>query len=347
MTLVARRAVARALRRPLRVLGVAVLATGAVLAYLVLKEPTYQATLHLRLAEGDLTDPTSAPRPPRDVREFIANAALSRYQLEQIMKAHGLSAAWLARDPVSAIEDLRAEIGIEVTRDYFIYDRRRDEPPRSAYVTLSLLGSEPEKTAVVLHAIGQAVLREQAAHRSEDLAYARQVLGAQLARARERARAAQEALVHQRIQASQGGRRRSGAAEARLETLQAESVNAKQQVLALEQRLANMAFSAAAEGQQLGLRLELLDESMVSLSPRLTALKLVFRCVVAFAVALLLAIPALGAFDDRLYAPEDLLPHGIAVFGLLPRFPGDQAGSGGARAPRRAPRAPPDRWGPA
>src|SRR5512144_1882357 len=85
---VVRHVLSRSRHSWVRVLLVALLATAALVALRARKKPVYEATLYFRLEEGDVTDPDHAPPPPRDIREHIASVALSRQQLEQIMRKH-------------------------------------------------------------------------------------------------------------------------------------------------------------------------------------------------------------------------------------------------------------------
>ncbi len=327
----ARRVFARALRRPVRVLAIALLTTGAYIAWRALAAPSYEATLYFRLSEGDLTDPSNAPRPPRAIRDYISNVALSRTRVEQIMKKYHLSGAYLARNRVAAIDEFREDIKIDVSRNYFIYDRRQDESPRSALVTISLSGSDAEKTRAMLHEIGDAILKEQIEHRSSRLAQARELLGAQLTLARARVNSLQKAMDRLRIDLTNPDARGAIDIRARIAALQAETTGAIERVLVLERRSAAVAFSAAAEGEQLGLNFELFDESLIASAPQLTHFQLVCRAALVLTIVLLLTVPLVGAFDDRIYAPEDLAARGLPLFGALPRFPGDDAGSYGAR----------------
>lgn len=331
MALAARRAFARALRRPVRVVAIGLLVAGAYVAGRAWRAPSYQATLYFRLVEGEVTDLRLAPRPPAAIREYISSVALSRSRLEQIMRRYGISGSYLARDPVAAVEDFRQDIEVDVSRNYFIYDRRADDPPRSALVTISLRGSDPDRTRAVLRAIGDLILSEQAAQRSARLAQARELLGTQLKAARARSRSLQGAMdrLWADLRTADGG----GAVEirARISALRAEAKGAIERALALERRAAEVAFTSAAEGERLGLSFELFDESLVATAPHLAPLQLARRGAIALAIALLLTLPVLGALDDRIYAPGDLAARGLPLFGALPRFPGDEAGSSGTR----------------
>ncbi len=331
MALAARRVFARAVRRPVHVLAIALLATGAYTANRALQAPIYEATLYFRLAEGDLTDPNNAPRPPRAIGEYIASVALSRNRVEQIMNKYHWSGAYLARDRVAAIDEFREDIKIDVSRNYFIYDRRQGDAPRSALVTIALSGSDAEQTRALLHEIGDAIVQEQIAQRSGRLAQARELLDAQLTLARARTSSLQATLGRLWLDLANVGGRGAIDIQVQIAALQAEAKGAIEQVLALERRTGDVALSAAAEGEQLGLNFELFDESLVASAPYLTSFQLARRVTLVFAIAMLLTLPVVGAFDDRVYAPEDLEGRGLPFFGALPRFLGDDAGSYRAR----------------
>ena len=80
------------------------------------------------------------------------------------------------------------------------------------------------------------------------------------------------------------------------------------------------------------MKFELVDERVATFAPRLTVLELALRAGVIFAAALAVTATVAGALDDRIYAPQDLAAWGLPLFGALPRFPGDDAGSYRARA---------------
>lgn len=335
MAAVGRQALVRALRRPWRVLGIALLITGAYVAYRSRKAPSYEATLYFHLAEGDLADPNTAPRPLRSIRDYIANVALSRNRVEQLMRKYHMSQGLLARDPVAATEGFREDVEVGVSRNYFIYDRRPGEAPRSAQVTISLKGSDAEQTRAIVHDIGDAMLQAQIAQRHGRLTQARELLGAQLSLARARIKSQQANIDRLWLDAANADARGAIAIRAQIAAQQAGTQDAIEQVLALERRAADVAFTAAAEGEQLGMNFELFDESMDVYAPHLSPLQLMRLAAIVFAIVLFLAVPVVGAFDDRVYEPEDLRARGLPIFGALPRFPGDDAAAYRARVKTR------------
>jgi hypothetical protein len=329
---VARLVLARALHRRAPVLLVALLATGGATALRWLKQPTHEATLYFRLEEGDLGDAGHGLRPPPDIRQHIANVALSRKQLEQIMRKYHWSEGWLARDRAAAIDDFREGIEISVERNYFIYPRNPGEDPRSAEVRISLSGSDEEQVRAILREIGDAILLDQAAQRGGRLREARELFRAQLEHARSRTRTLQEAIARLALEVNGPDERAAIGAQARLAVLEAEAKGALEQELALQKRAAAAAFNAAKEEEQLGMKFELVDERVATFAPRLTGLELALRAALIFAAVVAVTATVAGAFDDRIYAPQDLAAWGLPLFGALPRFPGDDAGSYRARA---------------
>jgi len=333
---IALRALGRARHRPARIIAVAALAAAAFVGYRLHAPPTYQAALHFHLAEGPVTDPTHAPRPPRAVREYVSNVALSRARVEQIMRKYGWSTRYLARDRVAAVDEFREDVSVDVVRNYFVYDRRPSDPPRSATVTVSLVGTDPETTAATVHEIGDAILEEQRAQRADRLAQARLHLEAELVRARARTKYLQETIGRLEAEATRSGPVEAIQMRTQAAALRVEAGSAIEQVGLLERRASDVAFTEAAEGEDLGLRLELVDESLLALTPPLTPLELARRALVVFVIVALLAVPVVGGFDDLIYAPSDLAVRGLPCLGSLERFPGDDVGSYLSRVPARS-----------
>jgi len=331
MAAVMRQALSRALRRPIRLLVPALLATAAVVSARALLPPTYQATLYLRLSEGDVTRPGDAPRPPRAIREYISAVALSRGRVEQLMRKHGWSTQYLARNPEGAIEDFRGDIEIAVERNYFLYERRQGDPARTAQVSISLSGPDAEKTRAVVHEIGQIILADQTDQRRIQLEQARDLLAAQLGVARARSNEIRATIDRLSRETAGAGGSRSIGLRAQIAALEVQGLSALDRVAALERRADAIAFTAAAESRRLGLNFEVFDESLETRLPRLTPFQLARLAAVVLAVALLLTAATVGSFDDRIYGPQDLEASGLPLFGAVPRFPGDDVGAYRAR----------------
>jgi hypothetical protein len=198
-------------------------------------------------------------------------------------------------------------------------------------VSLSLSGPDAEKTRAVAHEIGQNILADQSEQRRVQLAQARDHLAAQLGLARARSAELQSNIGRLWQAAAGADAPRSIGLRARIAALEAQRLSAMEQVSTLERRAAAIAFTAAAENRRLGLSFELFDESLETRLPPLTPFQLVRFAALVLAMALVLATATVGAFDDRIYAPEDLAASGLPLFGVVPRFPGDDVGSYQAR----------------
>ena len=330
---VARDVIVRALHRPALVLTLALLVTGAFVALRALRTPTYVATLHFRIAESNLTDRLHAPRPPHAIREYVRNVALSRDRVERIMTEHRWFGPGVARE--RAIEEFRDDVEIEVTRNYFLLDRGQDGSPRSALLAMSLRGYDGIEALGILHEIGNAILEGQAEYRAARLAGSRALVDAELERTRVRSRSLQARLgsLERELAGAQAGRAASIASQIAARRFEAKV--ATEQILALERLASGVKFSAAAEGERLGLSFEMFDESVVPHSPRLGPFRAAGLAFLVLALALLVTLLFVGSFDDRIYTPADLVSRGIAIFGTLRRFPGDDVWAHRGRATAR------------
>jgi len=242
------------------------------------------------------------------------------------MKKHHISRALLARDRVKAIDEFREEIEIEVTRNYFIFERTQYNERRSAQVAVTMTGSDPERTQAILGEIGASIVDDQAKARAGALARARELYAGQLELAQARRR-----TLETRAEALWREAAHDPAARAQIGAVQTEMRGVLDQIAALERRADEVAFSAAADEKDLGTNLVLFDDSLETLAPPLGGLGLVRLAALVFLSVLLVSVVVVGAFDDRVYAPEDLTTRGLPVLGALPRFPGDDVGSLGTR----------------
>jgi hypothetical protein len=329
---IVRRVYARALRRPLVPVLVALAAAGAAVALRAVKPPVYEASVHFRLDEGAVGDARYAAPPPRSIQDYIAALALTRENVTTLLRTHHVSEGRLQRDPLGVIEDFRENVEVTVTRNYFVMPREPEDEPRTAYVTVTLQGNDPEKTRAIMHDIGQIILDAQRDERVDRLAEARDVFEGELERARARTRSLQGQLEQVRRRASAGG---SGAAEAgaRIHALEAEALDAIENELAIERRTAGIAYNREAEDRQLSMSLNLFDEGLRTVSAPVGAATLAGRGLLVFVLALALAAAATGAFDDRVYGADDLAPTRLDVLAVVPQFPGDDAAALAARAP--------------
>jgi hypothetical protein len=322
---------ARAARRPLLVLGLTLLATVTLVAQRVRRAPSYVATLYFQMLEGEVQELENAPRPPSNVREYIGDVVLNRRQLVEIMEKYGLARTLFKRNPDAAIESMRDDIEIDVQRNYFIWDRRPGDEPRTADVMIAYHTGDPDRARAVAHELGDAVLRAQATARRERLRLGRQLVDVQL----ERARGELERLQGERdLLLIQGGPDRI-AARAKSAAVEQQVKVAVSHVQKLEKRSAELGFAQRVESEDLGLTFELIDEGLEVSGAPLSTLGLIRLALTTFLLVLVIVAGVVGVFDDRIYRPSDLAERGWPVLGALVRFSGDDLGAYRARTRRR------------
>ncbi len=332
----ARHVVARAFRRPLVVFGIAAAFTALLSAYRLTKVPSYQATAYFRLVEGDVADPRgSSPRPPRLIREYVAAVALSRQKLVEIMTEHNLYRKTRQRDMLQAVQSMREDIDIDVTRNYFLYDRRPDDEPRSASIKISYSSGDRDQARAIVHELGQAVLDVQARQRTARLEAARTVTQAELTHVKENVRELQGQLDQLWLDAADAKGAELVATNAQIASLQGSLQASVDRVQKLERKAADLQLASAIEDSRLGISFQLVDEEVVTRAPRLGKRDTVRLVTAVFVSALLVTLVVVGAWGRRVYVAADLLSVGVPVLGTLARFPGDDVGPYRARIGKR------------
>jgi hypothetical protein len=325
----------RALRRPFRTLGLALVLTAGFVTSRVHRAPAYEATLYLRLGEGDVSDPNNAPRPPRVIREYIANVALSQHELTRIMGKLGIYRKVMATDPMLAVSLMREDIAISVTRNYFIYEREGQDEPRSAQIAIGYKVGDPEMALSVVRELGAAVLREQTARRRVHFELARTVADAALRHQRGEIKSAQAEMDRLSVDLAGADANRATAMRAQIAAMHERMKMDLAQLQQLEKRSADIEFASDAEKNKLGLNFEVIDEGVVSSTPPRTTMQVARLTLSTFVAVLVVTAMMLGGLDRGIYSPSDLESQGIPVLGAMPRFSGDNVGSFRDRSKRR------------
>jgi hypothetical protein len=315
----------RALSRILLILGVSVALTGVLLFFRLQRVPVYEATDYFRMVEGEVGDAT--PPPPREIREYIAAVALSQKKLLEIMNTHHLYQRILAHDPVSAVQSMRDDIGIVVTRNYFVYERQPDDEPRSASISLSYSFSSGDVARDVVHELAQAVLDSQSAQRNARIRSERVVIRQVLDHEKTVMRGVQTELNLLYREASKA----QGAAlvqnQAQLSGSQERMKMGLERVHKLDRRAGDLELATAVEDNRLGISFQLVDETIEVINAKLSASQTVRVAVVLFACVGGVALGVVGAWGRRVYRIQDLVAARIPVFGRLSAFAGDDVGS--------------------
>jgi hypothetical protein len=323
----------RALARPFRAVALALVMTAAVVGMRAKKVRTFTSRVVFRVTEGDL-DASTAPRPAKALRQYVLDVAFSNHHLLDVIKAHGLYAREMKRDPSFAIEAMRDDIEVEVWRNYFMEQRQTDDAGRSARIGISYQSKNADEAYVVVQHLGRLVAEEEEAAR---VAMADEAVR-QSALSVEQARAAVARVRGDLIVKELALRQAKPPVDA---LLRIELFNLKQSVEPLEARLRDLVaknnalqLRAGLEKNKLGLRFELVDPGRVARGGISKPRELAFIGTIAFLILLPLAGMAAGAFDSRIYDAEDVRRLGLAAVGQVPSFPGDDAGTLDSRLKR-------------
>ncbi|MEJ7732060.1 MAG: hypothetical protein WKG00_22975 [Polyangiaceae bacterium] len=279
--------------------------------------PTYPATVYMSVTEGDLEGGQTAPRTARRLNNYVYHVVFNDQNLLAVMVKHNLSPAMRKRNQPLAIDELREEIDVHVSRNHFIYERQRGEAPRSARLTLTFTSPDPRLSLLVAQDLGDLIISYEAKRRQD------QLLGA--AQFQAGVSATIEDVIGARARELAAAMTASGPAAAlaaaRL-TTDLRAFRAAQRDTGRAQRDAD--FLESLEKQQSGLAFELVDWRADEY-PRPPELLLAMTALGTLLFALPLLVLAVGAFGRRVYAADDVRRLGIGTLGMVQVFlPGER-----------------------
>jgi hypothetical protein len=275
----------------------------------------------LSVTEGDL-DPTTAPRPQRQLRRYVEDVILSRPNVLAIAKQNQLvSAERLATDPMRAYDNMRDDIEVEVYRNYFLEDRGEHSAARSARLVIRYCNKDPDVAMTVARMLAQLLIERESESRRDE---AKQALDSARATVREISddiQSKRQELYQQELEASRPGRPRDITMRA---TVAASRLRA--QIVALDSRLTilrkeanDLELRSAIERGQLGLMFQLVDTKRDPAPPsRRTPMLIVSGFVMAL-FALPLCGLFMGALDNRIYNSDDVRRLGLTPLGSITR----------------------------
>lgn len=323
--------------RPLPVLLLAALITGALVYKIHKKHPIVESEVILALSEGQLGNGHTGI-PADQLRQYVMNVLLPDKQLLALIEKKNLSPLRKKLGDQFAIEELREQIEIDIWKNSFMYyDDEDSEARKSARIGITVMDADPERADMLAHelasiAIVQHELERERIARSigEQIATMREATADQLGDVENRIAMAQTALA----KAKQAGK--NGLASAlvlELATLDGERKRAQTQMSNITGSKDNLAVGIAAAG--LDLNLEVVEERSAP-QPEKSQFVLIMILFVVGVGAFFGATLVVGAFDSRIHDTDDVERLGLPVLGHVPGFAGDSVGSLHARGARRA-----------
>jgi len=311
----------RARRHPRAVVVLALLVGGAFAAWRATHRPRPWATVVLSVTEGDL-DPTTAPRPQRQLRHYVEDVIFSRPNLLAIAKQNQLvSAERLATDPLRAYDNVRDDIEVEVYRNYFLEDRGERSAARSARIVIRYCNKDRDVAMTVANMLAQLLIERESESRRDEAKQALEMARMGVSELSADIEAKRKELYLSELEANRPGQPRDVAMRATVAASRLRS-----EIVALDGRLTivrkeanDLELRSAIERGQLGLVFQLVDTRRDPAPPSRRAPMLI---VSGFAVALF-ALPFcglfLGALDNRIYNSEDVRRLGLTSLGSVTR----------------------------
>lgn len=331
--------------RPLPVLLVAALVTGALTYRLAKKQPLVEAEVILALSEGQLGNKGTGV-PADQLRAYVTAVLLPDKLLIDMIEKRNMYPLRKNLGPQFAIGELREQMEINIWKNSFqYYDEDDASAKKSARIGITVMDTDPDRAyaiahdlasiAIVQHELERERISREMSKQVDMLRTATEdrlaVLDAQIARSNEALKRAREqdqngvasGLVLDLVRMSA---ERNRAAE----TLHGVSVSSE-----------GLADEIAAAG--LDLTLQIVEERRPE-RPEKSPFVLVMVIVVVGTGALIGAALLLGAFDSRIHDTDDVERLGLPVLGHVPGFAGDSVGSLHARGARRARVGSVSRW---
>lgn len=276
-------------------LAAGTLFAAALVGTVVWTRYSYAPEYTLRVVEADRS-PTSEPRPPRQLAEYVRKVAFASEPLLGVISRHDLYPSLARKNPRAALESFREDIDIAVRENYFLEERPVGAAPRSALLTVSYRSSDPELAVSVTRELGELVAQRTQTMREDEVARAADL-------AKERVDAARDALAVRRSEvASMRDGLDRGDEDALKQRMALVGLLGSLPALELKQdererRAASLALGAALERQGVGTRFEVVDDGLLPHDGAKTERALLAGATFVFGLPLL-AI-AVGAFAPK------------------------------------------------
>jgi hypothetical protein len=323
--------------RPLPVLLIAALLTGALVYKIHKKQPLVEAEVILALSEGQLgTGHTGVPAD--QLRQYVMNVLLPDKQLLALIETKDLYSLRKKLGDQFAVEQLREQMEIDIWKNSFMYyDDEDSEARKSARIGITVMDTDPDKAFELAHELASIAIvqheleRERIARSVEaQITAMREAIADELGTI-ETQIAFKQAAVAKAKQAGKNGL--ASALLLDLVTLDGAKKRAETQLSNIAGSRDNIAVGIAAAG--LDLNLEVVEERAPP-HPEKSQFVLIMILVVIATGAFFGAALVVGAFDSRIHDTDDVERLGLPVLGHVPGFAGDSVGSLHARGARRA-----------
>jgi hypothetical protein len=308
-----RRLLARSRCRPVATACLAAVIGLVIFAAQARRPKLYEAEVGLLITEGAF-ETDGRPRPPGELRAFIADVAFADARLDNLIAKRDLVQRLGASDRAAALARMRKLINVRTWHDYFEGYRQRADPPRTARVTIGFSAPDPALALAVARDLGELVAETQTARETQRaMAQIDGLRSAVDSAASESAR--QRDLLEQAERAAGelpdlGSLLRVKQLARGLESAEKASRSVAAQLLEAQLHLRTV--------QQIGTRVQVVDPGIPPWHTPAKSERLVQQAVLALILSLPLAVILVGAFDPTIRDEQDLRRAGLRLLGRVP-----------------------------
>lgn len=329
----------RALARPILVFLVTAAVAGLIGVRTWRKKPEYKASVTFLIDEQRGSDGRMVPPPPpSQLRQYVFDGIFTRGNSLAVMKKFNLFPAKRELDINWAIEEMRDRVDVKTFGNEFLIPDGDELPDRSVRVRITYSGFSPREALVVVRELGSMLRRHEQRARA---ASAKAAVALVQATIDGLARQIDD-LTRVRTRLSMKlANRRTSRSEKAVATMQLKRLldridRLRDQFSAENTKMARTRLISSREQRSMGIRFRLVDWGRMAMPKLKPSFKAMLVGVLVFFFGLPVVGMLVGAFDRRLYRPEDIERLGIASLGQVARYPGHRVGSFAERAAREA-----------
>ncbi len=316
--------------RWLVVLVLTLLTTALIVVHRARKPVGHEASIVVRVMEADF-DRDSAPPTSTQLQDYLWEVVLNRLTLLEIIEKNELYPSKLEIGREFAIQTMREDLDIDVIRNFFAEQRYSEDPPRTARLRIRYSGRTTQHALSAVRHIARRIAELEANNRERAAAYAAESASRTASGLQDRYLQLQREQNALRQQVEQDPSDMT--AVVRLQGFHRQLQHLRQQIRAVEQEASSLRLRTELEGQEMGLRFEIVDPGKAKRPLISQQAKLVLIGAFSFLFLLPVVGVGVGAYDLRIYNAEDLRCLGAEAFGHVPAFSGFRVGAIGDRVP--------------
>ncbi|MGE0547925.1 MAG: hypothetical protein AB7O24_25565 [Kofleriaceae bacterium] len=314
--------------RPVRVVLLAALITGAIGYKVSTREKMVEAEVVLALTEGELSvDQDSLPAD--QLKEYVTAVLIPDQRRLELIETHNLFRLRHRLGDQYALTELESQIEIEVWRNSFAYyDTTIRNVEKSARIGITFFDTDPDRAIAVAQGLAQIAIETHIARKQR---MAEQVSN-EVTRLRSgfqrQVESLEDNLVAKRsdlaIAKLHSDAKASATLSVDIAALEYELKRAQEQLSKLVGTSDEVADQASMAG--LGTTLEIVEQRRPG-RPAHAQFVFIMVMVVVGTFALIGSAMIVGAFDTRVHDTDDVERLGLPILGHVPGFAGDHVGS--------------------